>query len=273
MNKYLILSDLDSTLLTTKKNIPLATRIYIRKLVKKGHMFVIATGRPVQGTIRFARLLKIKNPIICDNGANIYIPNENGYEHISNHMDKETFKSLFSKIDPYLFSGFVGSDNYLFMENKKYIPWWIIHDDKEFNIKRVEGKLKNIVTEDLHISFFQIIKEGYQKTVDVLESYKDFAYGYWGEKDGLCTFVLSHKNANKGKAMQYLIERYQIDPTKTIAFGDENNDISMIKKAHYGVAIKNCSDELEKVAKAFTKSDNDHQGVKKHLQKIFRENE
>ncbi|MFA6611729.1 MAG: HAD-IIB family hydrolase [Bacilli bacterium] len=270
MEKFLILSDLDSTLLTTKKKIPYATIRYIRSLVKKGHLFVIATGRPLQGTLKYRRILDIDCPIICDNGANIYIPNGDTFTHVTNHMNQDEIKDFFTRIDPFLFSGFVGSDHFLYLENKKYIPWWIVHDDKFVKITRIEGKLKDTICEDAHITFFQITKDGYETTTKIIKEYKDFIYGYWGEENGICTFVLSHKNARKGTAMDYLISKYQINPANTIAFGDEDNDVSMIQKAHYGVAIKNCVASVAEAAGYVTKFDNNHQGVKRFLKDFFR---
>ena len=270
MDNFLILSDLDSTLLTTKKKIPYSTIRYIRSLIRKGHIFVIATGRPLQGTLKYFRTLKIHCPIICDNGANIYIPEAKGFTHIANHMNQTDIKDLFSRIDPFLFSGFSGSDNYLYLENKKYIPWWIVHEDKQVKITRIEGKLKDTIAEDVHIAFFQVTKEGYEITTKTIKEYPDFIYGYWGEENGVCTFVLSHKNARKGTAMDFLIKKYQINPINTIAIGDEDNDISMIQKAHYGIAIKNCSSGVAEVANDITKFDNDHQGVKNFLKDFFK---
>ncbi len=270
MEQFLILSDLDSTLLTTKKKIPYATIRYIRNLVRKGHLFVIATGRPLQGTLKYVRMLKINCPIICDNGANIYIPEGKNFTHITNHMNKEEIKDFFSRINPFLFSGYAGSDHFLYLENKKYVPWWIVHNDKNLDISHKEGKLKDTISEDIHITFFQVIKEGYEQTINTIKEYKDFIHGYWGEENGICTFVVTHKNARKGIAMDTLIKKYQINPTNTIAIGDENNDISMIEKAHYGVAIKNCTDAVSEVASYMTPFDNDHQGVKKFLKDFFK---
>ena len=71
--------------------------------------------------------------------------------------------------------------------------------------------------------------------------------------------------------MDTLIKKYQIKPTNTIAIGDEDNDISMIQKAHYGVAIKNCSANVREVANYITLFDNDHQGVKKFLKDFFKD--
>ena len=61
MKKRLISCDLDETLLTTNKKIPLFTRLYIRHFCKKGNVFVINTGRAYQSAMRFYNALKLKD--------------------------------------------------------------------------------------------------------------------------------------------------------------------------------------------------------------------
>ena len=53
MNKYLIISDLDNTLLNNKRKISLLSKIYIKKLIKQGHYFILASGIPYQGCINY----------------------------------------------------------------------------------------------------------------------------------------------------------------------------------------------------------------------------
>ena len=57
MEKYLISVDLDDTLLTSEKQITQESIEYIRHLVSLGHHFIINTGRPFQGALRFLKTL------------------------------------------------------------------------------------------------------------------------------------------------------------------------------------------------------------------------
>ena len=83
MEKYLIMSDLDGTLLNHKRKIPNKSIRYIRKLVKEGHYFIFSTGRPYQGCIQFYNKLKINCPLVCDNGGSIHFPNNHSKDIIT----------------------------------------------------------------------------------------------------------------------------------------------------------------------------------------------
>ena len=49
-----------------------------------------------------------------------------------------------------------------------------------------------------------------------------------------------------------------IDMAKTVAIGDYNNDIEMIKKAGIGIAVANASPDAKKVADHITVSNEEH---------------
>ena len=69
---------------------------------------------------------------------------------------------------------------------------------------------------------------------------------------GRLTVLRSHElftevtspNASKGNALAFLAERYGIPQAATIAVGDSDNDISMIRWAGLGVAIGNAAPEV-----------------------------
>ena len=73
---------------------------------------------------------------------------------------------------------------------------------------------------------------------------------------GRLTVLRSHElftevtspNASKGNAMAFLAERYGIPQAETIAVGDSDNDISMIRWAGLGVAMGNAAPEVIAVA-------------------------
>src|SRR5690554_212970 len=62
--KYLIGIDLDGTLLTTNKTINKYTKEAIKKVIDKGHIVVLATGRSYLGTIEHYKSLELNTPII-----------------------------------------------------------------------------------------------------------------------------------------------------------------------------------------------------------------
>ena len=86
MEKYLISVDLDDTLLTSEKLITKETIEYVQELVKKGHHFIINTGRPFQGAIQFLKMLGIHEPMIVNNGGAIVYFDDNYEKVIDYHL-------------------------------------------------------------------------------------------------------------------------------------------------------------------------------------------
>ena len=60
---------------------------------------------------------------------------------------------------------------------------------------------------------------------------------------------------------------YHIDDDKTMSFGDQLNDISMIKEANYGVAMINAVGELKSHTKYVTDYDFNNNGVIEFIKK------
>ena len=65
--------------------------------------------------------------------------------------------------------------------------------------------------------------------------------------------------------MQILADHMGIDMTDVIAFGDDVNDLGMLKLAGTAVAVSNAIDEVKAVADHVTDS-NDQDGVAKFLE-------
>ncbi len=266
MKKFLILCDLDSTLLTDKKIITKKTIKYIQKITKKGHIFSICTGRPYQGCNQYYKQLGINSPMITENGSNIYFE-----DHVESFLiPLNDFKTVLTTIDEYIVCAFTGTKNHLYIQEPSIVPFWIIHEDDK--LKRVEGKISDNITEDPNLPSLVIKKEGYEAMISVLKSIDSIDYRYWGEQELGCTFELFSKKASKGLALRHLKEIYNIEDTNTMAFGDQLNDSSMIEEAHYGVAMINGVTALKKISNVISKKDNNHNGVIKEIDRIIKLN-
>ena len=62
---------------------------------------------------------------------------------------------------------------------------------------------------------------------------------------------------NKGEAVKYLANYYGIPIEKTIAMGDNLNDLPMVKIAGLGVAVANATEKLKQAADFISVSNND----------------
>ena len=75
----------------------------------------------------------------------------------------------------------------------------------------------------------------------------------WGKKmnvvvSGKCWVDCANKGANKGSALRHFQEEYGITPDETLAFGDNLNDIEMLKRASLCFAVENARDEVKEAA-------------------------
>ena len=71
-------------------------------------------------------------------------------------------------------------------------------------------------------------------------------------------FEILPKGIGKGVAITKLVEHLNLDPSKTVAIGDYNNDISMFEAAGIGVAVANACEEAKAAADYITVSNDEH---------------
>jgi hypothetical protein len=74
---------------------------------------------------------------------------------------------------------------------------------------------------------------------------------------------------NKWYGLTRLCRRWGLDPARTVAVGDDTNDIEMLRHAGLGVAMANARDEVKAVARRLTASHIDH-GVAALLHELLR---
>lgn len=65
------------------------------------------------------------------------------------------------------------------------------------------------------------------------------------------------KGINKMKGIQRMAQRYHLDLSKTMAFGDGGNDVPMLQGCTIGVAMGNAKDDVKEIADYVTTSADD----------------
>ncbi|RIP36085.1 HAD family phosphatase [Staphylococcus gallinarum] len=82
---------------------------------------------------------------------------------------------------------------------------------------------------------------------------------------------ITHSDAQKGIALETIAERLNIDMQNVMAIGDNLNDMSMLERVGYPVAMENATEEVKQVAKYVTET-NEQSGVGKVIMKLIQEN-
>ena len=78
-------------------------------------------------------------------------------------------------------------------------------------------------------------------------------------------YRFANPNAVKWNAIKAVADFYNISTDTFVAFGDDKNDLEMIKKCGIGIAVENALDEVKDVAKYICGSNN-NDGVAKWLE-------
>ena len=138
------------------------------------------------------------------------------------------------------------------MKEEKFLKITICDDSKTI-FNSIIRKLKNIsdieVLDVSHISR-KIIKQGTE----------EFPIEYYYTE-------ISLKDVDKWNALEYLIQKLDINKEEVIAIGDNINDKKMIENAGLGIAMKHSTPVVTDICDYITDSNND-EGVAKALEKF-----
>lgn len=251
--------DMDGTLLNSQGDISNDNLLALDYLKEKGIRIVIATGRPSELLKKYTYELNIDEFIVTCNGSVIAHPFNNEVLH-ENTIDKESVVKIVDMCEEnnygyllYTKDAVISKDNSRLRLYKKmgsaYIKRYkanIVESEDSSYIKRNFAPNKILLTESDPNRYKEMVgKVSQLKSVEYAQSFR-------GALD------LSPLGDNKGNAIERLCKHYGILQEEVIAFGDNHNDISMIKYAGMGIAMGNAEKEVKEVANFITLSNNDN---------------
>ncbi|MBT9777260.1 Cof-type HAD-IIB family hydrolase [Clostridium sp. MCC353] len=260
----LIVSDIDGTLLEDGGNV-INPEVFdtILKLRGQGIQFAAASGRQWASIEQVFYPVKEKIFYLSDNGAYIGCHGRNLF---LNTLDRQIVLDMVRDIrEREDLEVMVSGPDVVYMETKDrdFVDWMV--NGYKFRVKTVEDLTK---VEDQFIKVAVYKKEAVEAaTADLREKYKDklkmtISGDMW--MDCMANGI------NKGEAVKLLQESLEILPEETMAFGDQLNDIEMLKRAYYSFAIGNARPEVKKAAR-FQADTNVNDGVLKILKLLVTE--
>lgn len=254
MNKifegYVIITDLDGTLLDKNKNISKENLEAINYFIENGGRFSVATGRVIEATEVYLSNININLPIIVYNGGVIY-------DYIKKEIISEKYvddkqKQITNKIkEDY---NDVGIEIYA---NRKL---YVLEDSG--NSKRSATEMLEIIydiKEEIYsMDWHKILVVGESGVIDYVEKTFYDKYKIRGTRSGRTSFELLPVNESKGQALKNIIELFNLEPDKVICVGDNMNDLELLKEAAFSFCPENGSEELKKYANFIAPSNDDH---------------
>lgn len=234
-----IFLDLDGTALTSEHTISENLKNKLNELEKKGVKIFIATGRTFTSASPFIEMLKIKNPVITYNGGRIVDPatkkmiyekplNANAVEKIIKiAREKNIHLNLYT--DDKLYIEKETDEGKAYAESVG-IPYYVENFDNFF---------EKTSTKALFINENEVLKklkkELEEKLPDVTFVFSKLKY-----------LEALNKEVNKGLTVKVMLEKYNILPQEAMAFGDQWNDLEMLKSVKYGYLMGNATKDLKK---------------------------
>lgn len=243
--KYLIASDIDRTLIkNSKSDISNNTKNIIGKLRNKNNIFVIASGRPLKNIKRL--FSDYCDYIIGSNGAIIYDCKNDSIIY-KDCMSKNTIRDIIKIIgDVYKKVCFCSEEGWNIISNYKYQ----LRYEEEVFIDSFDMSLE-VLKMEIYYDDLKCLDRVYYE----LKKYDDIDVFKIIKCEDIGGYIeVINRNNDKYNAIKILLEKENISNDFLITFGDNNNDILMIKNARYGVAVNDAVDALLKVAKYTTKS-------------------
>jgi len=253
----MVVTDLDGTLLRDDKSVSEYTEDVFLKLKENDFYIVFATARPERG-IEVPGI--VPDAVIANNGALVKCSDEVIYNKLLPFSTCKELIKLFTSND--IITGITVETNNIYLTNCS---------KEEFD--DVEDFWNPIFTDFDEIPVNNICKLGVQteKREALLDITQDYTECTVMTCSGLDWHILTHKEATKLRAVEALTSYYGLNLDNVIAFGDDYNDLELMKGAGIGVAVSNAIDEIKDAADYETYSNND-EGVAHFLDKSFLKN-
>ena len=241
----LIATDIDGTILIPEGEFTEGVKSCIKELSDNGITVVLVTGRMRKSAELIADKLNSKTPIISYQGG---LVTENGKILYERYLTEKQAESLIKwardeKIHINLYN-----DDKLYSEtDSEEIRRYCSIQHVEYNVVNFDNIKKTKVNKILAIDYNNSERiNKYEKELPKIfpELYIVKSTPYFLE--------FSNKEASKYCAVSFLQDYLGIKREETLAIGDQNNDISLLKAGGIKVAMGNATAELKSCADYIT---------------------
>ncbi len=252
----LLCTDLDDTLLTTDKKVSEENSRAIEYFKSEGGLFTFATGRVPHGARLMLDYVHPNAPMVCFNGGVIYDFNEDKILW-SRRLDESAEKVVEFVDNNFKTAGIeiCTEKNIYFSKSNKLVERHKFFEklpDNDLNYKLVTEEWKKVI--------FMVEVEEMPYLREMLAAapfFNDFSF----VQSSPWYYELLPKNASKGDGLLHLADLMGVEPSRTVAVGDNENDLMMVKMAGTGFAVANAVDVVKKAADYVLKEDNNSSAV------------
>lgn len=245
-------TDLDGTLLRSDKSISDESAQLLNRLTDDGVLFTFATARSYSSASPLLKKLRLNCPAVTFNGVFVVDPKD-GRHIVENNFTGSALAiavDYFNRNDlaPLVYSYIDGRERVSFLQDRLSDVYGYV------STRQGDQRLRPVKTrEELfqgRVFYFTLLdpRTDIAELDSVFSRENGFAVNFMPDtynKDEIWYEIFS-VNASKASALLQVMEITRAD--RLVCFGDNNNDLSMIRSADTGVAVSNACDELKAAA-------------------------
>ncbi|MDD4291177.1 MAG: HAD family hydrolase [Clostridia bacterium] len=257
--KKLVICDFDGTIANRQSELSMFTVATVREFIERGGKFAFCSGRSLPSLINVTKEYALNCYYMVGHAAKILnstftllqkndMPVVTALPLIKGLDDKNCEIIVFADDIPYAQRRSSYTEGY----ERKTSP--VTYIDKPFlkflpeNCARIQ-KILVIGDEDRIKNLTDWVNDG--RLGDSLEAGNSHPF----------FLEIVHKNSSKGEGLAWLCNYLGIDNADSVAFGDSSIDVSMLKRAGIGIAVKNATAECKAAADVILDRTNDEDGV------------
>lgn len=258
----LIVSDLDGTLLNDEHQIPNSNKEAIAYFEREGGCFTYISGRVARCMAPIFQMMTPPIPVGCNNGM-VYDPNREEWVDFG-EMTLDVLPLVQDVLAEFPDAGIV-------IMGKKHV----------YFSKRdpIGDRFREIVGLSERYEWFDELQEPFCKVLftypaerfDLLRRAVDshpLAVNYELVRSDPKYYEVMPKGCNKGRALKTLAAYLNISPSRTIAVGDNENDIPMFREARLGIAVKNAAPVAKNAADVVLDVNNNQGAIAEIIRKL-----
>lgn len=265
MDYKIIFSDIDGTVLDSKHKVLPSTAKAVRQLCEKNFPFVLVSARMPKAMRTITNDIGVNIPLISYGGA--LILGADGEVFYNKKLSVDDTQKMISEIRGRWGSSVVlnyYADDEWYAEDVSVFE--IIREENITSVKAQQAKFSDLLANGILPNKLLCMTEP-----AVCEEMEKILAEKYPElkivRSSPILLEIMHNSIAKSEGINILLKLLNLKTEEAIAFGDNYNDVDMLKLVGLGVAMKNAPQPVQKVADMITYS-NDDDGIYNCLKKL-----
>ncbi|MBO5737041.1 MAG: HAD family phosphatase [Clostridia bacterium] len=261
LNYKLIVSDFDGTLVNENGTISDKNKKAIADYMAAGGAFAISTGRMPDGILSRAKELGLKGLVSCCQGS-IIADIETRNFVFEDRISYETTLAVVEQMEQMGLHIFV-YESWEYFSNKDNMALKMYENAVKSKATLVIDKPLSAFVKERKLASYKILvmvsPEDNERVLKALEA-EHFPGCAVTRSSEFLVEVINSKYS-KGTAVEFLVDYFHTTLEETVAIGDQLNDLPMIEKAGFGIAVQNADKGLKAKAKTVSPRTNEEGAV------------